>query len=76
MAGNLFLKIRRGGECFWVRVVRAYDDGSKWVRCDNQTTDPEAPRMNVEFLIGPDEPLFDRAIQSMRDQLKIVREQE
>ena len=71
MSGR-FLKIQRGGERFWVREIREYDDGSRWVRCDSETSDPRAPRKNIEFLISPDEQILETMVPKMRDHLKVI----
>lgn len=53
-----FLKIRRGGERFWVRVV-GRDGQRKTVRVDSETTDPRAPRFGTEFELPEDEEILD-----------------
>lgn len=53
-----FLKIRRGGERFWVRVV-GRDGHCKRVCVDSETTDPRAPRFGTEFELPEDEEILD-----------------
>lgn len=52
------LKIRRGAERFWVRVV-GWEEGQKRVRVDSDTSDPLAPRFGDEFVLSEDEEILD-----------------
>lgn len=62
-----FLKIRRGGERFWVRVIGRDGDAVK-VKVDSRTGDPQSPRYGEEFTLPDDEVIYDsmRAAPTLR----------
>lgn len=68
----MFLKIKRGGEYFWTRLIKQNADGSKFVRCENETFAPLSPAYRTEFTIPANEQIFDVMNPDMRDHIKVV----
>lgn len=56
-----FVKIRRGGERFWCRVLSKADNAMT-LMCDNDTVDPSAPRRGEVFEAAADEEIVERLL--------------
>lgn len=65
-----FVKVRRGGECFWAEILN--QDASGYVaRCDSHTIDPTVPHHGDVFHIANTEDIFG-AVSSL-PRLRVVK---
>lgn len=66
-----FIKTRRGGERFWVRVNETRPDGSVFGRVDNETVGPLAPRY-LEPIEVPEEEILETVMHPRRRLFRVI----